>query len=69
MRDMNGVDVCKALRSEAYNSDGRLLPIVAYTANSMAEDRINYIKAGFDEVLVKPIMEEELLQILENYLA
>ena len=66
MKDMNGMDVCKAVRDRAGHTGRRHIPIVAYTANAMKGERARFIDAGFDEILIKPIVEDDLLQMLER---
>ena len=66
MKDINGIDVCRELRNKPY---GAHIPIVAYTANAMSGERAKFIEAGFNEVLIKPIVEEELLLVLDRLLA
>lgn len=68
LKDINGIDVCKALRNIHQHAKRKYLPIIAYTANAMLEDRPRFVSAGFDEILTKPIAEEELLLTLERLL-
>jgi DNA-binding response OmpR family regulator len=52
---VNGVDVCKRLRSE-----GNAVPIIMLTARSAVPDRISGLDAGADDYLVKPFSLGEL---------
>jgi CheY-like chemotaxis protein len=46
------------------NLSGRRLPIVAMTANAMADDRRKCIEAGMDSYIAKPFQPEELFGII-----
>jgi DNA-binding response OmpR family regulator len=52
---LNGVDVCRRLRSE-----GNAVPILMLTARSTVPDRIGGLDAGADDYLVKPFSLGEL---------
>src|SRR2546421_6570408 len=52
---LNGVDVCRRLRSE-----GNAVPIIMLTARSAVPDRISGLDAGADDYLVKPFSLGEL---------
>jgi len=52
---VNGVDVCRRLRSE-----GNAVPIIMLTARSAVPDRISGLDAGADDYLVKPFSLGEL---------
>uniref|UniRef100_A0A7S1UA45 histidine kinase n=1 Tax=Phaeomonas parva TaxID=124430 RepID=A0A7S1UA45_9STRA len=58
----DGRDVCHRLRKHNYCK-----AIVAATANTSAEDVASYKDAGFDGVLPKPYMQEDLLEVLSFY--
>jgi CheY-like chemotaxis protein len=38
--------------------------IVAYTAHALPEQRVEILAAGFDDVLIKPINRQRLLEAL-----
>jgi len=52
---LNGVDLCRRLRSE-----GNAVPILMLTARSTVPDRIGGLDAGADDYLVKPFSLGEL---------
>jgi two-component system response regulator PhoP len=53
---MSGLDLVKALRDE-----GRKFPILILTARSSWQDKVEGLKSGADDYLVKPFHVEELL--------
>lgn len=55
---MNGVDATIAIR----NLDGRgaRIPVIAMTANAMQGDREQYLAAGMDDYIAKPIILVDL---------
>jgi PAS domain S-box-containing protein len=62
---MDGVTAVKAMR-QAENLEGRArTPIIAVTANAMAHHRAEYLAAGMDEVVAKPINLIELLHAMD----
>ena len=60
---MDGRDATQALREAGVNT-----PIVALTANVMAQDIAEYKEAGCDEVMAKPVEKSPFYQMLERYL-
>jgi signal transduction histidine kinase/ActR/RegA family two-component response regulator len=64
--DMNGYDVCRAIRDQPYGQDVR---IVAVTGWGTAEDRSRSAEAGFDAHLVKPVSPSTLRRTLSELLA
>jgi signal transduction histidine kinase/DNA-binding NarL/FixJ family response regulator/GGDEF domain-containing protein len=63
MPEMDGYTATRKLREDGYTP-----PIVALTANAMADDRAKCLAAGCDEYLAKPIRVEQLNGILARYL-
>ena len=53
---MNGIDVCKALRRKKVDT-----PVLMLTALDAVEDRVNGLDAGADDYLPKPFAFQELL--------
>ncbi len=58
---MTGTELCQRLRSD---QPDRKLHIVAYTAHAFADERTRIMEAGFDDLLIKPITRDGLLQSL-----
>jgi len=67
MRDISGIEVCKAIRSSDQDRR-RPLPIIAYTAHAMVDERKQYLSNGFNDILTKPTMREDLFSILHRHL-
>ena len=63
MPEMDGWAATSTLRSKGYRG-----PIVALTANAMAEDRALCLQAGCTDYLSKPVNEELLLTTVQRHL-
>ncbi len=63
--EYNGLDALHEIRNiPAY----RDVPIIAATAYVMPGDHDNYIRAGFDDFISKPIMREKMIESLRRVL-
>jgi signal transduction histidine kinase/ActR/RegA family two-component response regulator len=65
MPDFNGFEATRRIRAQPA---GRDLPIVALTANAMAEDRTASAAAGMNDFLTKPVRRDDLLACLDRWL-
>lgn len=65
MPDLNGYEVCTAIRDDA---SGKALPIVMVTALDATEERVKGLEAGADDFLSKPINRPELLARVKSLL-
>jgi CheY-like chemotaxis protein len=63
MPNMNGIDATKEIRSQ-----GIKVPIIAQTANILAEDKSICIEAGCDDYIGKPINASELIEVVKHYI-
>ena len=63
MPELDGYGAARALRAA-----GIRVPIIALTANAMAEDRLKCLQAGCTEYLAKPISRAQLLRTLSRFL-
>jgi CheY-like chemotaxis protein len=66
MPGMTGTDAMRVLRSDP---SVRRVPIIALTAHAFEVERIAAIAAGFDELIPKPCLPDELVLAVERILA
>lgn len=67
LKDISGVEVCQAIRASEKEYLHQL-PIIAYTAHAMEDDCREYLANGFTDVLIKPIIQNDLLRILAKHI-
>lgn len=67
MPKMDGIKATKAIRSLDHK-DKKYVPIICLSAAILEEDKINYLKAGMNDFLAKPIKERELLEKISSVL-
>jgi len=63
---MNGLDATKKIRADASLRD---IPIIGLTALAMSSDREQCLAAGMNDHISKPVEMQELVKIIERYLA
>jgi signal transduction histidine kinase/CheY-like chemotaxis protein len=68
MPEMDGYQATAELR-RLQAASGQHVPIIAFTANAMDEDRARCLKAGMDDFLTKPVRGDELRTMLERWVA
>ncbi len=66
MPNLNGVDATKAIRAGSLNT---ATPIMAMTANAFDEDRQNYLSAGTNDHIAKPVDPQNLFGKLLGWLS
>jgi HAMP domain-containing protein/signal transduction histidine kinase/ActR/RegA family two-component response regulator len=66
MPEMDGYETIERLRTSAQH---RALPVIAVTAKAFKEDREQCIEAGACDYIVKPINENELIDIIRLWLS
>jgi CheY-like chemotaxis protein len=59
---MDGYAAARAIRGLEH---GQRIPIVAMTANALADDRQRCLDAGMDDFLPKPVSTQQLYNLLE----
>lgn len=65
MPRLNGIDAAIKIRED--EKDGRHLPLIALTAHAFPADRKKFLEAGMDDVVVKPLNEETLIEVIAKY--
>ncbi|MDF1737344.1 MAG: response regulator [Minwuia sp.] len=65
MPEVDGLEATRRIRS--LDGDKLDIPIIALTANAMAEDKQMCLDAGMDDYLAKPINEAELNAAMEHW--
>lgn len=65
MPEVDGLEATRQIRG--LEDAGQEIPIIALTANAMAEDKQMCLDAGMDDYLAKPINEKELTGALEHW--
>jgi PAS domain S-box-containing protein len=64
MPEVDGFEATRRIRSI---DTAREIPIIALTANALAQDRIKCIECGMDDYLSKPIRSETLAAVLDRW--
>lgn len=65
---LDGITATQQLRATERAHGGARLPVVALTANAMADDRARCLAAGMDDYLDKPVRRELLALMLKRWL-
>lgn len=66
MPEMDGFSATHAIRQIELTT-GRHIPIIALTANALERDRERCLAAGMDDYISKPIIQNELRRLLEQW--
>ncbi|NRB66549.1 MAG: response regulator [Vibrio sp.] len=68
MPEMDGMETCKTIRSMA-DEKVRHIPIIALTAHSLSGDKEQFLDAGMDDYLSKPIRLSQLIEKINLFLS
>jgi PAS domain S-box-containing protein len=69
MPGLDGIETARRIRACEIGKQVRPTPILALTANTLAEDRYACFEAGMDGFLVKPLDREKLIEALAGLAA
>jgi len=75
MPEMDGLTACTLIRAMAndptahYVTNVKDVPIIAMTANALAEDRLKCLSVGMNEHIAKPITPSRLFDVIQEWLA
>ena len=65
MPEEDGYALLRKVRAMAPESGGRI-PAIALTAHSMVQDRLQSLRAGFQSHVPKPVVPEELVEVVAS---
>jgi CheY-like chemotaxis protein/HPt (histidine-containing phosphotransfer) domain-containing protein len=68
MPEMDGFEATREIRGRERTFTGKRVPIVALTANAMAQDREECLNAGMDDHLSKPFSMQTLQDMLDRWI-
>ncbi|MEW6678461.1 MAG: ATP-binding protein [Pseudomonadota bacterium] len=68
MPELDGEAATRALREWEQSQDRPRLPVIAMTANALAEDREACLASGMDDYLAKPVEMDKLKALLDRWL-
>jgi signal transduction histidine kinase/CheY-like chemotaxis protein len=68
MPQMDGIAATKAIRAREVALGAVRKPILALTANALADDKANCLAAGMDDYLTKPFMRRQILELMARWL-
>jgi signal transduction histidine kinase/ActR/RegA family two-component response regulator len=69
MPGMDGLETTRCLRRGVAGEAARHVPVIGLTANAYNEDRVACLRAGMDDVLVKPVNKLQLRLAVQRQLA
>lgn len=69
MPDMDGLEVTRRIRNGAAGPHNTAIPVVALTANAFAEDRVACLAVGMNDFLTKPVVAQQLLNVVHRWTA
>lgn len=64
MPDIGGAEICRRIRNELNLT---ALPVIAYTAHGMLEDRARMLAEGFNSLLIKPVSFADVKGVCEEF--
>ena len=65
MPEISGIEAAQLIRTES--TLNKATPVIAVTAHAHIEDRNSFLRAGMNDYLGKPIMEDQLRSILNRW--
>ena len=65
---MDGVTATRLIRQKEVVENLSRTPIICLTAHAMKKDRDEFLQAGMDDYLAKPVDKAKLIQVMEKWL-
>jgi signal transduction histidine kinase/ActR/RegA family two-component response regulator len=69
MPEMDGISATRSIRAREITQGLQRKPILALTANALADDKANCLAAGMDDYLTKPFMRRQILELMSKWLS
>ena len=69
MPEMDGITATRTIRAREITLGLQRKPILALTANALADDKANCLAAGMDDYLTKPFMRRQILELMGKWLS
>ena len=66
---LDGVEATREILEYEEDYNQAHIPIIALTANALKGDREKFLEAGLDEYTTKPLVRDEIISILNHFLA
>jgi len=67
MPEMDGYQATKTIRNSEIGKN-KHIPIIALTGSADAEGRARCLESGMDEVLIKPVAPNKLMEVIDRFL-
>ena len=68
MPEMDGIELCQAIRQDERDGARAPLPIVAMTANALSGEAERCLEAGMDDFLAKPVNLKQLAEVVARWM-
>jgi signal transduction histidine kinase/CheY-like chemotaxis protein len=68
MPEMDGIAATRLIRAREQALGLARKPVLALTANALADDKANCLAAGMDDYLTKPFMRRQILELMGKWL-
>jgi signal transduction histidine kinase/CheY-like chemotaxis protein len=68
MPELDGIAATRHIRARELSMGLPRKPILALTANALADDKANCLAAGMDDYLTKPFMRRQILDLMRKWL-
>jgi CheY-like chemotaxis protein len=68
MPELDGIAATRLIRARELSMGLPRKPILALTANALADDKANCLAAGMDDYLTKPFMRRQIVALMGKWL-
>ncbi|MCA1926820.1 MAG: response regulator [Calditerrivibrio sp.] len=64
MPGKNGFQICRDIKKDEFSKD---IPVILITSKGQESDKFWGMKQGADEYLVKPVSEDQILEVVKRF--